>query len=305
MTFDHIFDHLDIRAEPFAICEIFGTCHVALKPDAAVTLHYILSGEGRIAMRGLPTMKVAAGSLAMIPSLSSHEVLNDGTQIVPGPACKPAELNLTRVLKAASGTDTSSGRLVALCAHLSVGLAGATDVVNLIREPLVAQAPEGSALRGLVEVLLREVADPRLGSRALIRALLLQAVIEMLRTRMLAQDGALHWMAALSDPLIWNALRVMLDDPGRPHSVESLADEAGISRSAFARRFAEAYGAGPMELLRALRMRKAGTLLSNTDQPVKRIAEIVGFASRSAFSRQFEAATGQSPGEFRKVAKAK
>ncbi|MEP0071032.1 AraC family transcriptional regulator [Pyruvatibacter sp.] len=304
MTFDHIFDQLDIQAEPFAICEIHGTCHVALKPDSAVTLHYILSGEGQIKMRGQPPIKIAAGSLVLIPSLNSHEVQNDGARVVPGPACKPAALNLAQILKSDPEDEPSTSRLIALCAHVNIGLMGATDVINLIREPLVVQADNDTALLALVDALTSEVSEPRIGSRALIRALLLQAVIAMLRDRMAAGDGTMDWMAALRDPMIWKALSAMLDSPGDPHSVESLADASGMSRAAFAKRFAQAYGAGPMELLRSLRVRKAGELLRNTDLPVKRVAETVGFSSRSAFSRTFEAVAGQSPSTFRKESRA-
>ncbi|MEO1140208.1 MAG: AraC family transcriptional regulator [Pseudomonadota bacterium] len=301
MTFDHIFDQLDIRTEPFAICEIYGSCHVALKPDAAATLHYILSGEGQIRMRERPAIRVAKGSLVLIPSLNSHEVLNDGALVVPGPSCKPAALNLARILKSAPDVTSNASRLVALCAHINIGLMGATDVVNLIREPLVTQPETGNNLQALVETLMREICDPRIGSRAFIRALLLQAVVSMMRDKIAMQDGTMDWMVALRDPMIWKALSTMLDSPGNPYSVESLADIAGMSRAAFAKRFAEAYGAGPMELLRSLRIRKASDLLRNTDLPLKRVAETVGFSSRSAFSRAFEATSGQSPGAFRKA----
>ena len=106
-------------------------------------------------------------------------------------------------------------------------------------------------------------------------------------------------MAALADPSLWNALRLMLDALGDPHSVESLADSVGMSRAAFAKRFADACGSGPIELLRDLRMHRAAHLLSTTDLPVKRIADLVGFASRSSFTRTFEAKTDQSPRSFR------
>ncbi|SLN52878.1 AraC family transcriptional regulator [Ruegeria meonggei] len=302
MSYDHIFDQLDIRTEPFAICEIHGTCHVALKPDAAVTLHYILCGEGQITMRGQAPIRITKGSLVLIPSLNSHEVLNDGATVVPGPSCKPAALNLAQVLKSVPDESVgSASRLIALCAHVNIGLMGATDVVNLIREPLVKRAEPGSDLMVLVDTLLHEVCNPSIGSRALIRVLLMQAVIVMMRKRMTEQGGPLDWMAALRDPMLWKALNAMLNDPGKPYSVETLADIAGMSRAAFAKRFSEAYGAGPMELLRNLRVRKAGDLLRNTDLPMKRVAESVGFSSRSAFSRAFEATSGQSPSAFRKA----
>jgi len=304
MTYDHIFDQLDIRTEPFAICEIHGTCHVALKPDAAVTLHYILCGQGQITMRGQPPIRISKGSLVLIPSLNSHEVLNDGATIVPGPNCKPAALNLAQILESTTdATDGGTSRLVALCAHVSIGLMGATDVVNLVREPLVTRADPGSDLMVLVDTLMHEVCEPTVGSRALIRVLLMQAVIIMMRQRITEPNGPLEWMAALRDPMLWKALNAMLDSPGTPFSVESLADIAGMSRAAFAKRFTEAYGAGPMELLRSLRMRKAGDLLRNTDLPMKRVADSVGFSSRSAFSRAFEATSGQSPSAFRKAAR--
>ncbi|WP_299612477.1 AraC family transcriptional regulator [uncultured Tateyamaria sp.] len=304
MNFDHIFDQLDIRTEPFAICEIHGTCHVALKPDAAVTLHYILSGEGQIKTRERPPIKIARGSLVLIPSLNSHEVLNDGATVVPGPSCKPAALNLAQILKSAPDAEPSASRLVALCAHVNIGLMGATDLVNLVREPLVTQASEGSGLLVLVDTLMREISDPKVGSRALIRALLLQAVIAMMRDGIATRDSTMEWMIALRDPVLWKPLCAMLDNPGQPFSVESLADISGLSRAAFARRFSEAYGTGPMELLRELRIRKAAELLRNTDLPVKRIAGTVGFSSRSAFSRTFEATSGQSPSAFRRDARA-
>ena len=112
-------------------------------------------------------------------------------------------------------------------------------------------------------------------------------------------------MAALIDEKLWAALRLMLDRPSHPHSLESLADVAGMSRSSFATRFSDAYGSGPMKLLRDLRMHLAASLLTESELPVKRIAELAGFQSRSAFTRTFESTTGMSPRSFRADAKKK
>jgi AraC-like DNA-binding protein len=60
-----------------------------------------------------------------------------------------------------------------------------------------------------------------------------------------------------------------------------------------------------MTLLRDLRMHLAASLLTQSDLPVKRIAELAGFQSRSAFTRTFESATGLSPRSFRAEAKDK
>ena len=138
-----------------------------------------------------------------------------------------------------------------------------------------------------------------MGSNAMIRALLLECVIHLLRTRLLANDRALNWMAVLADQKLWTTLQAMLDTPGDHHTVESLAHIAGMSRSSFAGRFSDAYGEGPMELLRELRMHLAASLLIQSDLPVKRIAKLVGFSSRSAFSRALSNTIGLPPNQFR------
>jgi len=107
-------------------------------------------------------------------------------------------------------------------------------------------------------------------------------------------------VAGLADPSLWRALRAMLDDPAAPHGVDSLAEIAGMSRSRFAERFQATYGQGAVGFLRELRMARAAQMLSKGREPVKRVAQMVGFSSRSAFTRAFVEAWGQSPSAFRK-----
>lgn len=299
MSFEHIFNQLEISAEPFALCELKGACQLGLGRDASATLHYILAGEGEIYCKDRPPLQVASGSLVFIPALQTHSLRSFGHTHEPLPECRPAELKLAHLMKGDRTDSEGSNQLVALCAHVSVGLKGATNLIDLVREPLVDCVRPNGPLAPTLGALLHEVSQPGLGSQAMIRAILLQAVISLLRERLTQKDSALHWMAALKDKSVWNALQLMLDKPGDPHSVDSLAESVFMSRSAFAKKFSDAYGAGPMELLRDLRLRMAGTLLRDTDLPVKRIAEMVGFASRSAFTRMFESKSGLSPRAFR------
>jgi len=153
--------------------------------------------------------------------------------------------------------------------------------------------------------MLQELAEPKLGSRAIICTILLQSILHLFRDRLIANDPALTWMAAIGDNNLWNSLKVMLDDPSQPHSVETLAEISGMSRSAFAKRFSDAYGGGPMTFLRQLRINLAAALLHDTDAPIKLIARKTGFQSRSAFTRTFDNHFGQSPGSYRKEQKEK
>lgn len=315
MSYNYVLDKMVLTAEPFALCRLQGEGNLGLGQDKAATLHYILSGEGEARMGDGRRYPLRKGSLLLIPALSSHILKSYGSNKgEPFPACRPAEMDLIDLYQPDEADDIRTigrgdcpncdGQLVALCAHVNLGLEGVKGLIDLIRDPVLEKVREDSPLRSALEHLVGELASPGLGSKAMVRAYLMQAMLELLRSKMEEDDPSVRWMAALHDQSIWQALRMMLDAPGDPHSVESLADATGMSRSAFAQRFTDAYGRGPMELLRNLRMQQAARLLAETDLPVKRIAEIVGFRSRSAFTRMFEATLGCSPRSYRQTHKA-
>jgi AraC-like DNA-binding protein len=248
--------------------------------------------------RGRPPIAVRRGSLVLVPATLSHTLRGFGGDGDPIPDCHPAELGLSlHLLEADDGA--TDGALLALCGQVSIGIRGTAGLVDLVREPLSEDIGDGDAIQQSVDRLLQELSVPALGGRAMVRTLLLECMIYLLRGRLRAQDRALNWMTVLTDGRLWSALKRMLDAPGDPHTVESLAEIAGMSRSTFANRFSVACGRGPMELLRELRMLHAASLLTQSDIPVERIAELVEFQSRSAFSRRFSEATGLSPQQFR------
>lgn len=307
MSFEHIFDEMEISADPFALCVLHGRCSMGMSGLASATLHYVLAGRGELVCRGRPPIAVRRGTLVLVPAFHPHTLRGFGEHGDPIPVCRPAELDLALHLHEAAddtghgnGDDTGpDGKLLAICGHISLGIRGTKGLVDLLREPIAEDIGAGDAIQRPVDLLLRELSAPALGGRAMVRALLLQCMIYLLRGRLLARDQALNWMRVLTDERLWTALKAMLDTPGDPHTVESLAVTAGMSRSTFANRFSVACGRGPMELLRELRMHRAASLLTRSDLPVKRVAELVGFQSRSAFSRGFSEATGLSPRRFR------
>ena len=260
-------------------------------------LHYVLAGVGEIVVPNREAINIGPGSLVLVPALCSHTIRSFGESGDPVPVCRPAKLDLAHLISGHEAGD--SKQLVAVCSRVSLSLRTLHDLVDLVRVPIIQNVGAGSLLAFPIKAMLHELAEPGPGSMAMIRTLLLACMIEMMRRRLQDRDPSLAWMAALRDPKLWPALQSMLDAPGDAHSLETLAARAGMARSTFAKRFTEAYGHGPMELLRELRMRRAAAHLIETDLPVKRIADLSGFRSRSAFTRTFEAVTGVSPQRFR------
>ena len=103
----------------------------------------------------------------------------------------------------------------------------------------------------------------------------------------------------LGDPQIARAFAEMVTHPELPHSVESLAQTAGLSRSVFMARFTRLFGKPPKATLRDLRMRQATVLLTNSGLSVVQIVHGVGYTSRSSFSRAFRKIHGRDPSEYR------
>lgn len=87
--------------------------------------------------------------------------------------------------------------------------------------------------------------------------------------------------------------------PSAPHTVESLAQIANLSRSAFMARFSAAFGRAPMQVLRDIRMRQAAAQLRAGDLALDQVARNAGYTSRGAFMRAFREIYGTGPAEYR------
>jgi AraC-like DNA-binding protein len=96
------------------------------------------------------------------------------------------------------------------------------------------------------------------------------------------------WLAGLRDPFVGRALAVLHDRPAEAWTVESLAKEAALSRSALAERFTHLIGEAPMQYLTRWRMQLAASFLRSRNISVFEAATEVGYASEAAFSRAFK-----------------
>lgn len=97
------------------------------------------------------------------------------------------------------------------------------------------------------------------------------------------------------DKRIENALHIIHKNLSIPHSIDDLSRQVHLSQTQFKVLFKEHIGQTCHQYLTQCRMEKAKALLTNTDTPVNRIAEQVGYASPSSFSRQYKALFGHPP----------
>ncbi|MGK8524394.1 AraC family transcriptional regulator [Nocardia asteroides] len=157
-------------------------------------------------------------------------------------------------------------------------------------------------LRAATELLGAELERPGHGTDVVVTGLLDTLLLYILRAW---YDEQAHrtptgWAAALADPSISVALRDMHDDPAHPWTVAELAGRAGLSRAAFAKRFAQLIGRAPLTYLTWWRMITAARALRDTDASLASIATRAGYTSEFAFAKAFKREFGAPPGAYRR-----
>ncbi|WP_066586377.1 AraC family transcriptional regulator [Cellulomonas timonensis] len=178
---------------------------------------------------------------------------------------------------------------------------------------LVEQLPEaiqvdawGDASAGAFHDVLRIVAaeaeTSRPGGETVMTRLADVLVVQLVRSWLdHAPEARLGWIAALRDPHLGRVLGAVHQGPGLPWSLQLLAREARMSRSAFAARFAELVGTPPMRYVTAWRLQVAHDPLTAGADPLPVIAQHVGYLSEAAFCRAFRREYGVSPGSLRRA----
>ncbi|OMF38052.1 hypothetical protein BK133_03485 [Paenibacillus sp. FSL H8-0548] len=126
-----------------------------------------------------------------------------------------------------------------------------------------------------------------------VRALFHQMVYDLLQ-QLHAQEGT-----TTQPDYVSQTIRFMEDRYADPISLHDLADALHCSERQLQRLFKAKLGLGPMEYLIQIRMKQAQALLLNTNEPLKLIAESVGYGDSYYFSRAFKKHCGVSPLYFR------
>ncbi|NVK35546.1 MAG: helix-turn-helix transcriptional regulator [Rhodobacteraceae bacterium] len=200
-------------------------------------------------------------------------------------------------------TGLSDGSELVLAAFIKVTGAGKGVVVSL-PDVLRLNLEENPSLKGVVSLLIEEVQHPRCGSGAAFQRLCEVVIIRLLRCVLEKSGTTGGLLAGLSHPRLAYAIVAMHHRLSETWSLDTLASEAGMSRTQFAVVFKEIVGVTPISYLNSWRLEVSRTLLAE-GMPVKNVAKECGFASPAAFSRAFSRQYGYSPkGEVRQRAAA-
>lgn len=299
LSLEKLIEGLDVAVEPFSLCEVRGDGRLDMGSHDHACIHYAMAGSGSLRVGDDSPITLAPGALIVSPAQLPHRLEStsdrvNGNKPEKLPYCDPLG-DGWRQVKSGVGDN---GVLVA-CGAVHAVYHQVHGLFDYLPEPLVEYLQPDDPMRHAFDLLLSELAEPKPGTRSLAQALFQQCLVLLLRRQ--THDGvcAAPWLTALEDPRLGRAIAAMLDRPEAPHSLERLAETAGMSRSTFAEHFVSAFRRPPMDLLKEVRLRRAAKLLRSTDRPVEALAASVGYASRSSFSRAFKEFHGLSPADYR------
>ena len=160
-----------------------------------------------------------------------------------------------------------------------------------------------AALRWSIERMMEELREPQPGSILVAQQLAHMMLVQALRLQLAQSAGAgVGWFFALADEQMNAAIGAMHGEPAQPWTLQSLAQRAHMSRSAFACKFKATVGATPLEYLTRWRMLLAADRLAHGSESVAILAQSLGYRSESAFSTAFKRTMGCSPRQYRRVA---
>jgi AraC-like DNA-binding protein len=273
------------------------------RSDHVVFFHVLTGGRCRSRLvDGEEVLEVETGDVLLFPHDDLHLLGSDVNkpsvnkesimEVVPG----------SRLVQMRHGGGGEATQFV--CGYLACDrricrpLLGALP--RLLRVSLRSEDERGWLLQ-LLDVGLQESISESLGARSMLAKLSELLFVEAMRRYAASlppeQKG---WLAGLRDPYVGRTLALMHGDPARSWTVDDLAREVALSRSALAERFVDLIGEPPMQYLTGWRLALAAQALRAGNEPIVRIAERCGYESEAAFNRAFKREFGSPPAAWRK-----
>ncbi len=186
-----------------------------------------------------------------------------------------------------------------VCASFDFGAGLRNPLLQAIPEVVILKLKDTPTLLTSLDFLFTEALQQHCGRQAILDRLIEIIIIQLLRDLM--NENRLHagLLAGLSDPKLAKAINSIHSNPASNWTLDSLANEAGMSRARFATKFRDIVGLTPGNYLAEWRVGVAQSLLRK-GKSVQLVADDVGYGSASALSRVFTAQVGVSPTEWKK-----
>jgi AraC-like DNA-binding protein len=287
---------VDTRGVLLAKSRLISPWGLAMPASRDCMFHLLTEGICWLRRANEAPLELGPGDFVLLREGVGHDLVH-----APDAVAEPLELAIARPEQRGSGA-----RATLICGAYR---SERTQPLPLIRcmPPLLlfraAELAEDAALSALVKLLLEDVERPGPGAETLLPALFDALLLYTLRLWGRQNCPQNRWMAGLQHPALSLALQRMHASPELDWTVEALAQEAGLSRAVFAKRFTEAFGEAPLSYLTHWRMQLAAKRFATGTDSLIEVASQLGYQSEFSFSRAFKRKWGVAPSVYRKQAR--
>lgn len=291
---------------PWCINARYGFSHVRARlphADHLLFFHFVVEGRCKVRLaEGGEPIEVRAGDMILFPRDEKHLMGSDFSRpplLVDEWAQGVDDPIAMQALRAGGGGEPT--RFV--CSYLACSRAVYRPLFEALPRMLcINVGGAGVAVRELLRVGVRESAASQPGAASMLAKLAELLFVEAMRRYVdtLPPEGR-GWLAGVRDSQVGRALALMHGDPARAWTVDELANEVALSRSAFADRFTTLVGESPIQYLVRWRLALAAQALRTSADALGRIAQRAGYESEAAFNRAFKREFGAPPAAWRRA----
>jgi len=263
--------------------------------------HLVASGGCMIEIATGERREIKAGDILLLPFADQHRFWSGEPSSVALAAdiIQPGPIEgMWSVRYGGGGAET---RLV--CGYLESSEFLFAPVFRTL-PPLLVDRSDDDKVGALIVSTVKEIvalvdaASP--GSQLMLGRLMELLFVEVMRRHVARLPlGSTGWLAALNDPIVARALKLVHGEPARRWTTDDLARAAGSSRTVLAERFNALLGKPPIEYVTSWRIQIAADRLRGTRDGIAAIAADIGYESEAAFNRAFKRVTGVTPGRWR------
>lgn len=272
-----------------------GDWAISFGPHDGIKFHAVVTGSCWISVEGEASVQVSAGECFLLPRGRPFQIASDlSVEPIHVSQILPPQPN-GRILTYNGGGD-----------YLSIGgyftlSEGQSELLLNVLPPLlhIRDRPGSVTLNWCVERMRQELLEGQPGdfivAQQLATIVLVQALRLYLSNRTTEQAG---WLSALADKRLCGAIAAMHGAPSQRWTLQALAREAGMSRTAFAVTFKERVGLSPIDYLTRWRMMQAADRLTSTRQSLAEIGLALGYESEKSFGTAFKRVMNCSPRQY-------
>jgi AraC-like DNA-binding protein len=273
-----------------------GDWAVQFGPHDGIKFHAVVSGECWVSVEGTPEpVKIRAGECFLLARGRAFRLASDM-------AVEPISIHalLPPVYDGRIITYQQGGEFLSIGGYFTLA-PGHADILLTMLPPLIhiREAQDRATFRWCVERMRQELCDPQPGGFIVAQQLATMVLVQALRLHLSdRQNDGIGWLFALGNKGMRAAINSMHEFPGRRWTLQTMAEQAAMSRTTFALKFKETVGLSPMDYLTRWRMMLAADRLTNSRDPISKIGLGLGYESEKSFSTAFKRVMNCPPRQY-------